>query len=116
MPDHPACDETAKVQLLCYLVVGEIVAIVRTGECLRTDHLVESARIWMQATGVKCDWQDRLELAQLAAKLAPRALATFNLTSEGSIVELFSGGWTLDYRKPVVREINQFCANELVGR
>ncbi|MCX4156174.1 MULTISPECIES: hypothetical protein [Paraburkholderia] len=33
-------DDEARAELLCYLVVGQLVARARTGEWLRTDHLV----------------------------------------------------------------------------
>jgi hypothetical protein len=39
-------DDEARAELLCYLVVGQLAARARTGEWLRTDHLVESTRIW----------------------------------------------------------------------
>ncbi|WP_284692628.1 hypothetical protein [Paraburkholderia terrae] len=34
-------DDEARAEMLCYLVVGELVAMARTGDWLRTDHLVE---------------------------------------------------------------------------
>ena len=40
-------DDDARAELLCYLVVGQLVAMARTGAWLRTDHLVDSACIWI---------------------------------------------------------------------
>lgn len=106
-------DEEARTELLCNLVVGELVAMARSGEWLRTDHLVESARIWLKANGVSCDWQDRVHLAPMAAELAPRVLATIRLTTERELAPLFTDGWMLDYRSPFVCDIHQLCADYL---
>ncbi|KAA1007771.1 hypothetical protein FVF58_23975 [Paraburkholderia panacisoli] len=93
-------DDEARAEMLCYLVIGELVAMARTGEWLRTDHLVESARIWMTANGAKCDWQDRVALAQTAAELAPKVLASFQLATEQSLAPLsrMAGCSTIDRR------------------
>lgn len=64
-------DDEALTELLCYLVVAELVAMARSGEWLRTDHLVESARIWLKANGATCEWQERVRLARVAAELLP---------------------------------------------
>ena len=73
-------DDDARAELLCYLVVGELVSMARTGDWLNTGHLVELARIWMNANGAGCDWQDRVVIARMAADFASDVLATFNLT------------------------------------
>jgi hypothetical protein len=75
-------DDEARTGLLSYLVVGEPVSMVRTGDWLNTGHLVELARLWMHANGARCDWQDRVVIAHMAADFAPDVLATLNLTSE----------------------------------
>jgi hypothetical protein len=104
-------DDEARTELLCYLVVGELVAMARSGEWLRTDHLVESARIWLKANGATCDWQERVELARVASELASGVLASFALTTEQSLVPLFADGWMLDYRSPIVCDIHRLCAD-----
>jgi hypothetical protein len=109
-------NDDARAEMLCYLVVAELVAMARTGAWLRTDHTVESSRIWMRANGVTCDWQDRVALAGAAARLAPDILESFNLTTEQSLVPLFCDGWMLDYQSPAVCEIHQFCAGFLSRR
>jgi hypothetical protein len=86
-------DDT-RAELLCYLVVAQFVAMARTGEWLRTDHLVESGRIWCKANGARFDWQERISLGQIAAELAPEVMETFGLTRERSLVPLFvEAGW-----------------------
>lgn len=64
-------DFDARVELLCYLVAAQLVAHARTGAWLRTDHLVESARIWTDANGALGAWRARAEIGRLAYKIAP---------------------------------------------
>jgi hypothetical protein len=106
-------DDEARGELLCYLVVGELVAIARTGDWLKTIHLIELAHIWMNAHGARCDWQERVAIARMAADLAPDILASYNLLTERMLVQLFTDGWRLDYRRPVVREVHDICATRL---
>ncbi|MFM0060996.1 hypothetical protein PQR64_35820 [Paraburkholderia phytofirmans] len=102
-----------RAELLCYLVVAQLVAMARTSEWLRTDHLVESGRIWCKANGARFDWQERVPLGQLAAEIAPHVRETFDLTKERSLVPLFADGWMLDYESPVVCGIQEVCAARL---
>ncbi|CAD6538028.1 hypothetical protein [Paraburkholderia metrosideri] len=106
-------DDDARAAMLCYLVVAELVAMASTGEWLRTDHIVESSRIWMSANGVACDWQDRVALAGAAVLLAPDILEAFKLTTGRSLTPLFSDGWMLDYQSPIVCETHGVCADYL---
>jgi hypothetical protein len=64
-------DDEARAGLPGYLVVGEPVSMARTGNWLNTGHLVEPGRIWMNANGARCDWQDRVVIAHMAADFAP---------------------------------------------
>jgi hypothetical protein len=97
-------DDEARAELLCYLVIGELLSMARTDTGLRTAHLVELARIWMHADGARCDWQERVAIARMAADFAPDVLATFNLTSETMLASLIADGWRLDYRQYGVRD------------
>jgi hypothetical protein len=113
MSDPLSFDDEARAGMLCHLVVGELVSMARTGNGLRTGHLVELAHIWMNANGARCDWQERVATARMAADLAPDVLAASSLTTEKMLVQLFTDGWRLDYRRPVVREIPDMCAARL---
>lgn len=105
----PTFNET-RTELLCYLVIAQLVAMARTGEWLRTDHLVESRRIWCNANGARSDWQERVSLGQMAAELAPQVMETFRLTREQSLAPLFVDSWMLDYASPIVRGKPCGCA------
>ncbi|PRY07038.1 hypothetical protein [Paraburkholderia sp. BL25I1N1] len=106
-------DDDARAELLCYLVVAQLVAMARTGDWLRTDQLVESGRIWCKANGARFDWQERIALGQIAAETAPQIMETFGLTRERSLVPLFRDSWMPDYASPVVCGIHEACATRL---
>jgi hypothetical protein len=112
-PPLDTSHEDTRAELLCYLVVAELVAMARTGEWLRTDHLVESGRIWCKANRAHLNWQERIALGQIAAELAPQVMETYSLTRERSFVPLFADGWMLDYESPVVCGIHEACAARL---
>ncbi|WP_154678131.1 hypothetical protein [Paraburkholderia nodosa] len=64
-------DDEARAELQCCLVVGQLFVFAREGVWLHTNHLIESAQIWLASNGAECDW---LERARLVA--ASRAIAT----------------------------------------
>lgn len=75
-------NDEARGELLCYLVVGELVAMARTGNWLKTGHTVELAHIWMNANGARSDWQERIAVTRVAADLAPDVRAASRLLTE----------------------------------
>ncbi|WP_109477281.1 hypothetical protein [Paraburkholderia sp. C35] len=113
MPNPLSLDDEARAEMLCYLVVGELVSMARTQDWLNTGHLVELSRIWMNANGAICDWQERIGIARMAADLAPDILAAFGLDTEKALTALFADGWRLDYRLPVVCQIHDRCVARL---
>jgi len=85
-------DDEARGELLCYLVVGELVAMARTGDWLKTGHLVELAHIWMNANGARSDWQEHIAVTRMAADLAPgcpRRFRPHDGKSPGAVIH----GW-----------------------
>lgn len=111
-----ALDDEARAELLCYLVVGQLVAIDRTGTQLRTDHVIESARIWLANNGAECDWQERARLSQWSAELAPEFLPYPDLHDAEQLAKLFTDGWRLDYRSAAVQRIHDVCRAYLMRR
>ncbi|MBN3853950.1 hypothetical protein G3N59_11215 [Paraburkholderia sp. Ac-20340] len=101
-------DAETKAELLTFLVVGQLFAFARSGEWLRTDHLIESAQMWLSSNGASCDWLVRAQLIDACRALAVRALDLPFPQTESDLVQLFNlnRGWFLDYRKPVVQQIH----------
>lgn len=113
MTDVPTLDDEGRTELLCYLVVAELVAHARTGEWLRTDHLVESTRIWLAGNGVEANWTERMHLGTLSERIALDFAELPRIADAASLAKLFTDGWRLDYRSPIVRGIYAACKNEL---
>jgi hypothetical protein len=109
----PVFDDEARAEMLCYLVVGELVAMARTGDWLRTDHLVELSLVWMRANGAHPEWRDRISIVRMAVDLAPDVLVTYGLRTEEAVASLFTDGGRLDYRVPLVSQIHDRCAARL---
>jgi hypothetical protein len=63
MPDFSNLDDEACAELLSYFVVAQLIGHSRTGEWLRTSHLVESTRISLASSRRVCG---RLEHADVA--------------------------------------------------
>lgn len=104
-------DDEACAELLCYLVVGQLVAMARTGSWLRTDHLVESARIWLANNGADCNWIERARLAQASVELA--LLFSPEFQDQAALARLFTDAWRLDYRSVTVRNLHRICVAHL---
>ena len=105
-------DDEAKTELLTFPVVGQLFAFARTGEWLRTVHLIESAQLWLGSNGADCDWLERAQLVEACRVVAVEALELPFPQVEADLVQLFNlnRGWFLDYRKPIVQQIHGLCA------
>lgn len=108
-------DEETKAELLTFLVVGQLVALARSGDWLRTDHLIESSWIWLSSNGARCDWLTRARLVAAARELAPQVRDWPFPKDETSLLRLFNlqSGWFLDYRIEIVQRLHAFCAEYL---
>jgi len=115
MIEPTGLDEEARAELLCYLAIAQLVSRARSGNWLRTDHLVESTRIWLAGNGAKANWSERVQLGTLSEKIALDLTGLPGLADTEYLAKLFTDGWRLDYRSPVVRGIYSACAAELSG-
>jgi hypothetical protein len=102
-----------QAELLCYLVVAQLIARARTGDWLRTDHFVESLHIWLYANSAEVDWLERMNFKCISEVLALDFGSLPHFADESKLAELFADGWRLDYRSPVVRSIFAACEREL---
>lgn len=105
-------DDEARAELLCYPVVGQLVARARTGGWLRTAHAVELMNIWAIGNGARVDWLDRLHLGAQSEKVAAGFAELPGFADSDSLAQLFTDGWRMDYGSPHVRTIYNACKNE----
>jgi hypothetical protein len=106
-------DDEARAELLCYLVVGQLIARARTGIWLRTDHFVELLSIWLNGNGAQADWLERVQLGALSETVASDFAEQAMFADSEALAKLFTDGWRLDYRSPIVRAIHAACESEL---
>jgi hypothetical protein len=74
MTEDKKLDDGERADLLCFLVMAQLIGHASTGKWLRTDHVVEAARIWVASNSTECDWLVRAKLARMAADIAPTFL------------------------------------------
>jgi hypothetical protein len=109
-------DIAERTDLLCFLMLAQLIDYARTGEWLRTDHVVEATRIWAASDRSDCDWLDRAKLARMSVEFAPTFLVFPCFRDAKEMVKLFVDGWQLDYRSPTVRGMLDVCAEHLAQR
>lgn len=99
------------VDMLSYLVACQLVARDRTGQWLRTDHLVESAHMWLGHNNIACEWLDRVWVARASETLALKIRnASPFLANEAS--RFFDGCW-IDYNIIGAQSLRLQCAEYL---
>jgi len=115
MIESTGLDEEARAELLCYLAIAQLVSKACDGNWLRTDHLVESTRIWLAGNGAKANWSERVKLGTLSEKIAHDLTGRPDFADTQYLARLFTDGWRLDYRWPVVCGIYSACVAVLSG-
>ncbi|MBB4513931.1 hypothetical protein [Paraburkholderia fungorum] len=113
MIEPDGLDDEARAELLCYLAIAQLVARARGGDWLRTDHLVESTRIWLAANGANAGWRERVRLGALSERIALGLAGLPDFNDAQYLARLFTDGWRPDYRSSVVRAIHATCVAEL---
>ena len=106
-------DNAERADLLCFLVMAQLIGHAGTGDWLRTDHVVEAIRMWLASNSAECGWFERVELARMSVDLAPEFLVFPPFRDAKEIVKLLADGWQLDYRSPIVRGMLDVCTEHL---
>jgi hypothetical protein len=106
-------DGPERADLLCFLVLVQLIGHATTDEWLRTGHVVEASRIWAASSAADCDWLERAKLGRLATNIAPTFLAFPCFRDPKELIKLLTDGWKLDYRSPTVRGMVDVCAEHL---
>jgi hypothetical protein len=113
--DKPEIDDLsgAREHLLCYLVATVAASHSLTREW-RIDHLVECCRVWPTRNLVRMDWLERVQMGQLALKIARRDLKSAGIAVRQSDVQaLFTGDMGLNHSSTVVQKMMVLCKSAL---
>jgi len=54
-------------------------------------------------------------VSRMSAELAPEFLVFPRFTDANDLIRLFTDGWKLDYRSPIVRDMADVCSERLLG-
>jgi hypothetical protein len=106
-------DIPARADLLCFLVMAQVIGHADSGQWLRTDQAVEIGRIWAASHPVPCDWLERARLVQLSVAIAPTFQVFPCFRDPKELIKLLVDGWQLDYNPPTVRGMLDVCAERL---
>ncbi|MBC8739460.1 hypothetical protein F6X40_22245 [Paraburkholderia sp. UCT31] len=109
-------DEVARAELLCYLVASQIIWRRYTDKWMPSDHLIDSARIWLDANGGACDWLERAELGEASLTLASMFHSERVMPTQIDLARLFTDGGRLDYRNSSTRILHTLCVEHLRSR
>jgi uncharacterized protein (DUF1015 family) len=107
-------NELERAELLCFLVIAQLIAHASTGNWLRTDHAVEAGRIWAASNSADCGWLERARLVQLSANTAPTFLVFPCFRDVQKLLNLLADGWQPDYRLPTVLGMLDVCVEHLL--
>ncbi|MCX4137891.1 hypothetical protein M0D68_06830 [Paraburkholderia sp. SEWSISQ10-3 4] len=68
----------------------------------------------MTGNGAQAEWSERIRLGTLSEGIALDFAELPRFADAASLAKLFTDGWRLDYRSPVVRNIRDMCAAHLL--
>jgi hypothetical protein len=108
-------DDRRRSELLCHLVVAQLVSRVRCNEWLRAIPLVESQRRWSHMNGVSPDGPEGVRLGHVSQQLAISIWDIELLRNVEVLATLFTDTGRLDYQSPIVRGISEVCTARLAS-
>ncbi|WGS54969.1 hypothetical protein LFL96_36405 (plasmid) [Paraburkholderia sp. D15] len=104
----------ARVDCLCFLVIGQLVARVKLGAWLQPDRIAELLVIW-NAGRRESEYIDSSALSGLSEAIAADLFQIPDLRDLGALAKLISGKGTLDYHAPGVQAIFRICMARLAS-
>ncbi|WP_207557051.1 hypothetical protein [Paraburkholderia acidicola] len=110
-PERP--DHEAQCDLLCHLVVRQLVEHAASHTWLRTVHVAESIRLWHGAHRTHTTRLDQVRLARMAATLAAVFEKQQTYRNAVLLAELSFDIWRLNFRSPLLHTIRAACAKRL---
>ncbi|AXE95221.1 hypothetical protein ACOCG7_01370 [Paraburkholderia sp. DD10] len=109
MPWSSYPDINARVDLLTYLVVSQLLRHRLIGKWLTTQHVVESTHLWMHVNG-ELNLLQRVALASRAQELAAHVIRVSKIRFDvKALADAFADYPRLDYKSPAVVEVYSAC-------
>jgi hypothetical protein len=109
-------ESEGRAELLCFLVLTAAASHRLTNEW-RVDHVVESCRLWLRRNAVKMPWLERVNLGQLALRLARHDLFKAKVVIRQAHVQaLFTGDMSLNLSSSMVQRVLAICSDAIAQR
>ena len=103
----------AQCDLLCHLVVRQLVEYAASHTWLRAAHVAESIRLWHGTHRTYATQVEQIRLARMAATLAPLFERQQTYRNAALLAELSFDIWRLNFRSPLLHAIRAACAKRL---
>lgn len=106
-------DHEAQCDLLCHLVVRQLVEHAASHSWLRAARVAESIRLWHGAHRTHTTHVEHVRLARMAAALAQAFERQQTYRNAAILAELSFDIWRLNFRSPLLHTIRTACAKRL---
>lgn len=109
----PLLTESHAAVLRCYLAVSDLAAYALQQDWLTTEHLVDSARIWLVRNACAATWLERVRIVSEARDIA-RAVIRCELIggNAAGVDQLFNADLTVNFAAPLVAKVWRRCNGE----
>jgi hypothetical protein len=105
--------DSARADLLCFLVAIAAASYALTEEW-RVDHVVECCRRWLKKNRLKMHWLERVQMGQLALKIASKDLLEAGVAVRlSSVSALFTDEMELNGSSTMVQRMMTLCHDAL---
>lgn len=109
----PLLTESHAAVLRCYLAVGDLAAYALHQDWLSTEHLVESARVWLVRNACAATWLERVNIVAEACNIAQSVIRCEPASGNGgSADQLFNADLTVNFASPLVARVWRRCNGE----
>ncbi|MDR6390035.1 hypothetical protein AB3X82_02180 [Paraburkholderia phenoliruptrix] len=109
----PKLPSAARAELLCFLVAIAAASYALSAEW-RVDHVVQCCRQWLARNSMRMYWLERVQIGQLALKIASQDLMNAGVAVRLSNVQaLFTSEMELNEASTMVQRMKALCQDAL---
>lgn len=106
-------NDEARCDLLCHLVVVQLIEHTRSGKWLRAAQSAESIRVWLGPDRVHTTRAEQVMLARTATALAPAFLQQPAFRDTATLARLSFDIWRMNFGSPLLRTLRAACATRI---
>lgn len=106
-------NDEARCDLLCHLVVVQLIEHARSGKWPRAAQIAESIRLWFGSDRVRTTRTEQVMLARTATALAPAFLQQPAFRDIATLSRLSFDIWRMNFASPLLRTLRAACATRI---